>query len=58
MIKVKYIEDKKIKTKECDYVAMDSQQIYLVYNDGNTADNDPLYRSIVLNPGSVILEVS
>ena len=57
MITVKYIEDKKIKTKACDYVAMDNHQIYLVYNDGNTADNDPLYRTIALNPGSVILEV-
>lgn len=57
MIKVKYIEDKKIKIKECDYVAMDNCQIYLVYNDGNTADNDPLYHNIALNPGSVILEV-
>lgn len=57
MIKVKYIEDKKIKTKSCDYVAMDNKQIYLVYNDGHTTDNDPLYRTIALNPGSVVLEV-
>ena len=57
MIIVKYLEDKKIKTKACDYVAMDNRQIYLVFNDGNNADNDPLYRTIALNPGSVILEV-
>lgn len=56
MIVVKYIEDKKIKTKTCDYVAMGNHQIYLVYKDGNNADNGQLYRTLALNPGSVILE--
>lgn len=57
-MRVTYVEDKKIKTRNCDYVAMDgNKNIYLCYNEGYNFDSDPVYRSIALNPGSIILEV-
>lgn len=57
-MRVTYVEDKKIKTRNCDYVAMGGDKtIQLCYNDGYNFDSDPTFRSIALNPGSVILEV-
>lgn len=57
-MKVRYVENREIKTRTCDYIVMDGDKnIYLGYNDGYNFDADPLYRTIALNPGSVILEV-
>ena len=58
-MKVTYTENGSIKTRSCDYVAMGGDKtIYLCYNDGYNFDSDPVFRSIALNPGSVILEVA
>lgn len=58
-MKVKYVENGEIKTRTCNYVVMDGDKnIHLAYSDGYNFDADPLYRSIVLSPGSVILEVT
>lgn len=57
-MKVTYTENGKIKTRTCDYIVMDGDKnIHLAYSDGYNFDADPLYRSIALNPGSVVLEV-
>lgn len=58
-MKVTYTENGTIKTRSCDYVVMDGDKnIHLAYSDGYNFDADPLYRSIALNSGSVILEAT
>lgn len=58
-MKVTYTENGTIKTRSCDYAAIDGDKnLYLVYKDGIDDDANPCYRTITLNPGSVILTIA
>jgi len=58
-MKATYTENGLIKARTCDYVAIDGDKnLYLVYKDGLDDDANPCYRTITLNPGSVILTIA
>ena len=57
-MKVIYLENHELKRRNCDYIKMYStDKIALGYNDVNNDQIDPLFREIILPPGSVILQI-